>query len=117
MRPKVRHIALMTRNREKMVEFYQKVFGMEPKRGFGGAIYMSDGDLNIALIEIKNEGQREGLNHIGFEADDLGALKQNLKESGLSAKIEPRDDKDADYRVFDPDGMVVDIAYNRRWPK
>ena len=36
MRPKVRHVAVMTKNREKMVEFYQKVFGLEPKRGFGG---------------------------------------------------------------------------------
>ena len=43
MRPKVRHVAVMTRNREKMVEFYQKVFGLQPKRGIGGAIYMSDG--------------------------------------------------------------------------
>jgi len=37
MRPKVKHIAVMTKNREKMVEFYQKIFGLEPKRGFGGA--------------------------------------------------------------------------------
>ena len=36
MRPKVAHVAVMTKNREKMVEFYQKVFGLEPKRGFGG---------------------------------------------------------------------------------
>ena len=26
MQPKVRHVAVLTRNREKMVEFYQKVF-------------------------------------------------------------------------------------------
>ena len=49
-RSKVRHVAVMTKNREKMVEFYQKVFGLEPKRGFGGAIYMSDGDVNIAQL-------------------------------------------------------------------
>ena len=30
MRPKVRHVAVMTKNREKMVEFYQKIFGLEP---------------------------------------------------------------------------------------
>src|ERR1044072_9498359 len=59
-RPKVRHVAVMTKNREKMVEFYQKIFGLEPKRGFGGAIYMSDGDVNIALIEAKREDQKEG---------------------------------------------------------
>src|SRR6266542_3182755 len=71
MRPKVRHVAVMTKNRDKMVEFYQKVFGLEPKHGFGGAIYMSDGDVNIALIEVKRDDQREGINHFGFEVNDL----------------------------------------------
>jgi hypothetical protein len=49
----------MTKNREKMVEFYQKIFGLEPRRGFGGAIYMSDGDVNIALIEVKRESRKK----------------------------------------------------------
>ena len=78
-RPKVRHVAVMTKNREKMVEFYQKIFGLEPKRGFGGAIYMSDGDVNIALIEAKREEQKEGINHFGFEVDDLDEIKAQAK--------------------------------------
>ena len=81
MRPKVRHVAVMTKNREKMVEFYQKVFGLEPKRGFGGAIYMSDGDVNIALIEVKRDDQQEGINHYGFEVDDLEDIKRQIKGS------------------------------------
>ena len=81
MRPKVRHVAVMTKNREKMVEFYQKIFGLEPKRGFGGAIYMSDGDVNIALIEVKREDQQEGINHFGFEVDDLDDIKRRLEET------------------------------------
>lgn len=117
MRPKVRHVAVMTKNREKMVEFYQKVFGLEPKRGIGGAIYMSDGDVNIALIEIKREDQQEGINHFGFEADDLKSIEQKLKEAGFPAEIDSKSDKDSDYRVRDPDGRYVDIAVNRRWPK
>ena len=83
MRPKVRHVAVMTKNREKMVEFYQKIFGLEPKRGFGGAIYMSDGDVNIALIEAKRDDQKEGINHFGFEVDDLDDIKRRLKEAGI----------------------------------
>ena len=54
MRPKVRHIAVMTKNREKMVEFYQKIFGLEPKRGFGGAIYMSDLDRNVRVVSLSS---------------------------------------------------------------
>jgi catechol 2,3-dioxygenase-like lactoylglutathione lyase family enzyme len=117
MRPKIRHIAVMTKNREKMVEFYQKVFGLEPKRGFGGAIYMSDGDVNIALIEVKREDQQEGINHYGFEVDDLEQIKDNLRVAGFSAEIDSKSDKDSDHRVQDPDGRWVDLAVNRRWPK
>lgn len=117
MRPKVRHVAVMTKNREKMVEFYQKVFGLEPKRGFGGAIYMSDGDVNIALIEVKRDDQQEGINHYGFEVDDLESFKENLKASGFPAEIDSKSDKDSDHRIQDPDGRWVDLAVHRRWPK
>jgi catechol-2,3-dioxygenase len=107
----------MTKNREKMAEFYQKVFGLEPKRGFGGAIYMSDGDVNIALIEVKREDQKEGINHYGFEVDDLEEIKANLKAAGFPAEIDSKSDKDCDHRIQDPDGRSVDLAVNRRWPK
>jgi catechol 2,3-dioxygenase-like lactoylglutathione lyase family enzyme len=117
MRPKVRHIAVMTRNRPKMVEFYEKVFGLEAKRGRGGAIYMSDGDVNVALIEIKRDDQPEGINHIGFEADDIESFEQRLKDSGFPVVIDSKADKDADYRVQDPDGRWVDIAVKIRWPR
>ena len=117
MQPKVRHVAVLTRNREEMVKFYQKVFGLEPKRGFGGAIYMSDGDVNVALIEIKRDDQTEGITHIGLEADDIAAIERNLKEAGYPMTVESKSDKDADYRVQDPDGRYVDIAVHRRWPK
>ena len=117
MRPKVRHVAVMTKNREKMVEFYQKIFGLEPKRGFGGAIYMSDGDVNIALIEVKRDDQKEGINHFGFEVDDLDDIKRKLNEAGFPSEIDTKSDKDSDHRIQDPDGHWVDMAVNLRWPK
>ena len=117
MRPKVRHVAVMTKNREKMAEFYEKVFGLEPKRGFGGAIYMSDGDVNIALIEVKREEQKEGINHYGFEVEDLEQIKANLKAAGYPAEIDSKSDKDSDHRIQDPDGRWVDLEVKRRWPK
>src|SRR5258705_11965900 len=117
MRPKGRHVAVMTKNREKMVEFYQKIFGLEPKRGFGGAIYMSDGDVNIALIDAKRDDQKEGINHFGFEVDDLDDIKRRLQEAGFNAEIDSKSDKDSDHRIQDPDGHWVDMAGHRRWPK
>ena len=103
-RPKVRHVAVMTKNRDKIVEFYQKIFGLEPKRGSGGAIYMSDGDVNIALIEVKREDQKEGINHFGFEVDDLDEIRRRLKDAGFSAEVDSKSDKDSDHRVQEPGG-------------
>ena len=98
-------------------QFYQKVFGLEPKSGFGGAIYMSDGDVNIALIEVKREDQKEGINHYGFEVDDLQSFTENLRAAGFPTEIDSKSDNDSDYRVQDPDGRWVDLAVKRRWPK
>ena len=54
---------------------------------------------------------------LGFEADDLESIERNLREAGFPMTIESKSDKDADYRVQDPDGRYVDIAVKLRWPK
>jgi catechol 2,3-dioxygenase-like lactoylglutathione lyase family enzyme len=97
MRPKVRHVAVMTKNRERMVEF--------------------DGEVNIALIEVKREDQKEGINHFGFEVDDIDDIKRRLEENGFSSEIDTKSDKDSDHRIQDPDGHWVDMAVKLRWPK
>jgi hypothetical protein len=68
-------------NREKMVEFYQKIFA-EPNEVWRSD-FMSDGDVNVALIEVKREDQQEGINHFGFEVDDLDDIKRRLSERGF----------------------------------
>jgi catechol-2,3-dioxygenase len=38
--PKIRHIAIVSSNREKLAEFYKQAFGMKQVQGEGGAIYL-----------------------------------------------------------------------------
>ena len=78
---------------------------------------MSDGNVNIALIEVKREEQKEGINHFGFEVDDLDEIKRRLQAAGISAAIDMKADKDSDHRIQDPDGNSVDMAINLRWPE
>src|SRR5712691_10603297 len=45
---KIRHLAIKTKNPERLAAFYEEVFGLKRIRSEkGGAIYMSDGYLKI----------------------------------------------------------------------
>jgi catechol 2,3-dioxygenase-like lactoylglutathione lyase family enzyme len=40
---RIRHLAIVTDNRERLVKFYTTAFGMKVIDGVGPAIYLSDG--------------------------------------------------------------------------
>ena len=65
-RPRIRHIALNVKDRDKEAAYYKKVFGMEEKsRGPNGTIYLSDGHVGVALISRSELPW--GINHFGFQ--------------------------------------------------
>jgi len=115
---KIRHIAIVTSNQEKMAHFYKTAFDMKEVHGIGGALYLSDGYINLALIKKTPDVKvNEGLYHFGFEVDDVEALKLALKEAGASSEVQPRPkNRDAELRVHDPDGNAIDLAGPKRWP-
>jgi catechol 2,3-dioxygenase-like lactoylglutathione lyase family enzyme len=47
---RIRHLAIVSENRERLVEFYTKAFGMKQIESKGPAIYLTDGYINLALI-------------------------------------------------------------------
>ncbi len=114
---KIRHVAVCTENPAKLAEFYQTTFGMkEVARGTEKegrqAIYLSDGYINLALLPAR--GRREGIEHFGFEVE-------NIEESGRVAKAQgakqglaprPRDGRFAEFRIHDPVGVPVDLSEN-----
>ena len=108
---RIRHLAIVTDNRERLVKFYTTVFGMKVIDGVGPAIYLSDGYLNLAIIQ-KRGNYKEGLYHFGFEVDDLDDIKRRLQEAGFDAEIDSKSDKDSDHRIQDPDGHLWEIVFN-----
>ena len=113
--PKIRHVAIASSQREKLAEFYKRAFGMKEVHGEGGAIYLSDGAINFALNE-QYAGREAGLYHFGFEVDDLEVLKKKLKEAGAGSEVQKRPrNREAEYRVLDPDGNPIDLS-TRGWP-
>ena len=116
---RLRHIALVTSNQEKLVHFYKTAFEMKEVKGIGPARYMSDGYMNLAIIDLNTPGVKlkEGLYHFGFEVEDIETLRKELKEAKASSELESRPkNRDAEFRVFDPDGNAIDVASLGRWP-
>lgn len=87
MLAKIRHVATFSDHYDRMFKFYQTVFGMKqittgmvdetgkanPNRG-----HISDGVIGFAIL-AKRPGIQQGLDHFGFEVDDVKEVLDRLK--------------------------------------
>ena len=108
---KIRHLAIKTKSPERLAVFYEQVFGLkrinaEP----GGAIYMSDGYLTLALLRNRGEATPSGINHFGFQVDDLEDVEAKLAKWDEPMTERPSTRPFAEHRAMDPDGNLFDIS-------
>ena len=132
---KLKHVGIATRDPETAAKFFTDVFGWEivgeiASRNATG-FYVSDGNMNIALLKFKNAPaagteygtEYTGLHHLGFQVEDLDGCAAQIAQAGY----EPRHDiniaqglganphKDnAEYKYAGPDGVIVDVS-ERGW--
>ena len=113
-RPRIRHLAIMTRSPKKMAQFYQETFDMEviSKAPNDVAFFLSDGYLTLAILPHRLEGEAAvGINHFGFEIEDLEAVKKKLADFGVEMpKMRPAERPYAEYRACDPEGNQFDLS-------
>jgi catechol 2,3-dioxygenase-like lactoylglutathione lyase family enzyme len=119
---RIRHLAILTEDVEKLVKFYTSAFGLKIVHGVGTATYLSDGHINLAIIpigperEIEGPHLRAGINHFGFEVDDVAAVREACKDLNASSDVDKRPpNREAEYRVHDPDGNPIDLS-KHSWP-
>ncbi len=119
---RLRHLAILTEDVEKLVGFYTKSFGLTVVDGIGTATYLTDGHINLAIIPIGPERKIEGdqlavgINHLGFEVDSVEELVPICVEAGASDQVRKRPpNREAEYRVHDPDGNPIDLSQHG-WP-
>lgn len=114
-RPKIRHLALITVDPERLAKFYEEVFQMTRLTAKGAAsskaVYMTDGYITLALLENKAEGKPPGMNHFGFHVDSHEEIERRLVKAGVRAPAKrPADRPYAETRAFDPDGNNFDVS-------
>jgi predicted enzyme related to lactoylglutathione lyase len=120
---RIRHIALVVKVLEQTADFYQKALGLSRSEMSEGPtarrIYMSDGEVNLALLQYKSEvgsGLKDpnsfvGLHHFGFQADDLGAQQAAIEAAGGEFFFDLGEEGDEGFeRKFkDPNGIIFDV--------
>ncbi len=89
---KLRHIALTTENPGKVADFYKAVFGMEElKRDAKGQVFLSDGVINMAILNFKTDDDPDvgahgpnfsGIHHFGFYVEDMASYADRVEEAG-----------------------------------
>ena len=129
--PKLKHIALSTQDVEGTARFYIDVFGMveiakidDP--GTRGC-FLSDGDINLAILNFKNDqaagAERgkgfSGIHHIGFEVESLEAIADKLRAAGASRRDDVNQALGVGWRqahgnvevkYSGPDGIMLDVS-------
>src|SRR5438445_13766627 len=81
-KPKIRHLAIMTLDPERLARFYEQTFEMKRLTGKGvpgsKAVYMTDGYITLALLENKADGKPSGLNHFGWHVHDQDEIASRM---------------------------------------
>jgi catechol 2,3-dioxygenase-like lactoylglutathione lyase family enzyme len=124
MKPRLRHIALRVSDLEASAKFYEGVFGFErvgrEEIPIGAALYLSDGVINLALINYFGEegaatadaAGSVGTDHFGVQVDDIDTMRETIEASGGKFYFDLGDERKGNFeRKFkDPDGIVFDIS-------
>ena len=113
---RIKHVAIKCEDQEKTADFYKQTFGLTevwrgPVRDDGNrAIYLSDGHINLAILPAR--GGREGIDHFGFQVDDMEQTLRAAGGAGANGDTEkkPRDGRFAEMGVHDPAGTAVDVS-------
>jgi catechol 2,3-dioxygenase-like lactoylglutathione lyase family enzyme len=109
--PKIRHLAIKTKDPAKLAKFYEEVFGMKVIHSEkSGAMYMSDGYLTLAILRNRGDTAPSGINHFGFQVEDLEDIEHRLQKWDEPMTGRPSTRPFAEHRAMDPDGNLFDIS-------
>ncbi len=141
--PKLHHIGLLTGNKQRLLDWYQKVLGMRSIHesdnptdapagsppSFLKAAFISNDEFShrIAVVEVPGlvadpeRSKHQRLQHIAFEFEQLDELLGSyarLKALGIVPQFSVDEGAQTGFYYEDPDGNSVEINvcnYTERW--
>ena len=111
---KLNHLAIVTDQYALMGKFYECAFGLkEGKKKANSARALSIGDGHVGInINPTKPGRKLGLDHFGFEVEDVETFFERCREKYPTVKWQERPSSRpfAGLTSHDPDGNVIDIS-------
>jgi predicted enzyme related to lactoylglutathione lyase len=79
----IRHIAISSEDTERLARFYKEVFGFwqsRPTPEGRKTIYLTDGHVELAILENTNQQNSNGLHHFGIQTEDLDSAISRIEK-------------------------------------
>lgn len=118
---RIQHIAVHAHDTDALADFYIKTFGMEevsrlPAQDGRWRHFLSDGHINLAILPGRLDAP-EGINHFGFQVDDVDTASEAAVKGGAKVNAErvPQDGRGNEAFIKDPIGQRVDLSA-KGWP-
>ena len=118
---KLRHIALSVPDPEAAAKFFEQAFGMQRAGNAMRGVYMTDGTINVALLNfgdepiagLENQKGFRGLLHFGMWVDSLEEAHTKVTAAGgkyLTGRKETNPNVYYEVKYATPEGIVFDIT-------
>ena len=116
---RLKHIAIRTRDVAKTAAFYKEAFDLQEVGKGRSGVYLSDGHINMAILNLRTPMSPAGVEHFGFQVDDLEKAVERVTELGGGqltdmARINPTDPSHPqsyfEVKVTGPDEQEIDVS-------
>jgi lactoylglutathione lyase len=118
---RLRHIAISVRDPEAAANFFEKAFGMKRAGNAMRGVYMTDGVMNVALLNFGDEpiagfeDQKNvcGLIHFGMWVDSLEESDAKVRAAGgkyVTGRKETNPNVYYEVKYKTPEGIVFDLT-------
>jgi catechol 2,3-dioxygenase-like lactoylglutathione lyase family enzyme len=108
--PELRRLAIVAENPARLADFYQETFDLEKIGEEDTALFLSDGEFNLALIP-RREGAACGLDYLGFQTAPVESIQKRLAHvQENQADIQPVAAFAIDHEMRDPDGNRIGLC-------
>ncbi|HEY3118085.1 MAG TPA: VOC family protein [Chloroflexota bacterium] len=114
MKAQLTHIAISAMNSRNMKRFYRNVLGLESTspNPDSEAGFLTDGYIQFAF-NVRKPGYQGGLDHYGFEVDDVQEVQRRIKDMYPTCHVTNRPEVRGYVGMasHDPEGHVFDLSY------